>query len=334
MVLFVFVLVFLGTFFAFAGAPPSGRDDIADLSGTAVEFDPVACAEMPEPENRVCDFGPMFNLAGREHEMDPRLLAAVAFAESGFAADVIDCTRSSEDGAMGLMQFMPGTAAERGVDPCDPADAIFGAAEYLKEMYDELDDWELAVAGYNAGPQAVRDVGGIPQNGETELYVPKVMDKWDEYKRLFPGAVGGCPQANPSGSTEPIDQAHITQATRELANAVIACFGRDGDAIGCFAQRPGDKFEHPRGRACDFMIDDRSRGDAMAAWVQANHEELNVLYVIWWRRIWDPSMGDIPWEEWEPYNGASPHTDHVHVSVKLMPGDPAWAECPHSKCSE
>lgn len=71
----------------------------------------------------------------------------------------------------------------------------------------------------------------------------------------------------------------------------------------------------------------------MAAWLQANAEQLNILYVIWYRRIWEPSMGDVPHEQWSPYSGASDHTDHVHASVRLMPGDPGWAECPHSSCS-
>ena len=94
--------------------------------------------------------------------IDPRLVAAVAFVESHFAADVIDCRRPSEDGALGIMQFMPDTAREVGVDPCDPEEAIPGGARYLLAQYREFGTWELALAAYNAGPQSVRDIRRDP----------------------------------------------------------------------------------------------------------------------------------------------------------------------------
>jgi transglycosylase-like protein with SLT domain len=330
------VLVFGAFFVSLAGTPPSGRAARPAVAGTSVRWESEACAGLDAAEQRVCDFGPMFNLAGEEHDVDPRLLAAVAWQESDhFAPDVIACERASPDGALGLMQFLPATAAERGVDPCDTADAIFGAAGYLRELHEQFDeDWEVALAAYNAGPNGeVARCRCVPTNGETELYVPAVMDKWAEYQALFPGGVAGCPQAAPTGSTEHVTDDHNTAATNAMANAVVDCFGRAGHPIYCYDPRD-DTFEHPRGRACDLMLDDRSRGDEIAAWVQANAEELHVLYVIWWQRYWDPRMGEIPWEEWDPYTGPNPHTDHVHVSIELVPGDPGWAECPHDTCTE
>lgn len=148
-------------------------------------------------------------------------------------------------------------------------------------------------------------------------------------------AVGAdCPSGHTAGARDPVRDGHITAATEAMAAAVVSCFGRGTGGVGCYHPRSG-RYEHPRGRACDFMVtgDERRRGDAMAAWLQANAEQLNILYVIWYRRIWEPSMGDVPHEQWSPYSGASDHTDHVHASVRLMPGDPGWAECPHSTCS-
>jgi hypothetical protein len=363
----VLALVFaVPSFLALAGTPTFRTHPEREPSSTGVEFDPAACARLPGDERRLCDYGPLFNAAGEGSQIDPRLLAAVAYVESGYSADVIGCSRTSADGALGLMQFLPSTARERGVDPCDPTSAIFGAAKYLRDLHDQLAGlatatagpsgagrdqrrWELALAGYHAGPQAVRDAGGIPPGGATEAYVPRVMGKLEQYRSLFPstGGIGGCPVAAPSGSTDPIetDNDHITPATQAMANAVIECFGRGGRPIWCYDERRGDggRFEHPRGRACDFMItggdtaegDDRARGQAMAQFIADHAEELNVLYVIWYRRSWNPSDGDIPWERWRPYSGASPHTDHVHVSVRLLPGDPGWAACrPGISCSE
>lgn len=76
-------------------------------------------------------------------------------------------------------------------------------------------------------------------------------------------------------------------------------------------------YEHPKGRALDFMIDTpglgKPVGDALAAYVLANAARLNVMYVIWNRRvIW--MTGPRASEGWHAYTGTNPHTDHVHVS--------------------
>lgn len=372
LLLTVLVLFVVPVFFVLAGPPVPVGNEQATSSGLTVGFDPAVCARLPAPESRLCDYGNLFNQAGQQSRLDPRLLAAVAYAESGYAADVVDCRRASEDGALGLMQFMPGTAEERGVDPCDASSAILGAAKYLRDLYRELGPvaeasndtseehrWELAVAGYNAGPNGVRAAGGIPRNGETEVYVPRVMAKWEQYKGLFPGTggVGGCPVAAPSGSTDPIETDHhrITPATQAMANAVISCFGRGPHPIYCFDQRLGNgsKYEHPRGRACDFMItggsravgDAQARGQAMAEWLVDHADELNILYVVWYDRVWNSQhdADGVDWAQWRDYDGCkSPctnpstgHYNHVHVSIALQPGDPPWAECvPGISCRE
>ena len=112
----------------------------------------------------------LFNIAGARHGVDPRLLAAVAQVESGFNPSAV-----SRAGAQGLMQFMPGTAAGMGIDPLDPAQAVDGAARYLRQQLDRFGSVELALAAYNAGPGAVSRHGGIPPFAETQAYVPKVL---------------------------------------------------------------------------------------------------------------------------------------------------------------
>lgn len=93
--------------------------------------------------------------------------------------------------------------------------------------------------------------------------------------------------------------------------------------VGCF--RPGDRFEHPKGRACDFAANktgfagaaqgaDRTYGDRLAGWFVGNADRLGVLYVIWYRVIWTPAA------KWHAYSSAggdpaSDHTNHVHLSV-------------------
>ena len=118
-------------------------------------------------------YQPLFEAAGERWNVDPALLAAVAKTESAFNPNAV-----SHVGAQGLMQFMPATAAEIGVDPSDPASAIDGAARYLRTSLDQFGSAELAIASYNAGRGAVSRYDGIPPFRETQNYVTKVLEAW------------------------------------------------------------------------------------------------------------------------------------------------------------
>ena len=111
--------------------------------------------------------------------IDPRLLAAVVWAESGFDPNAL-----SRSGAIGLAQLMPGTAAGLGVNPHDPTQNLAGGARYLASMLERFGSVPLAVAAYNAGPNAVARAGGIPPKAETQAYVPRVLD----YHRTLGGS--------------------------------------------------------------------------------------------------------------------------------------------------
>lgn len=112
--------------------------------------------------------------AATRHGVDPRLVRAIAIAESNMNQDEI-----SEVGAIGVMQLMPETAAGLGVNPYDEAENIEGGTMFLKQMLDKFDgNVSYAVAAYNAGPGAVQRYGGIPPYGETQAYVGRVMDMY------------------------------------------------------------------------------------------------------------------------------------------------------------
>lgn len=82
----------------------------------------------------------------------------------------------SHAGAIGLGQLMPGTAALLGVDPDDWRQNLDGSARYFAAMLAEFGDARLALAAYNAGPEAVRLHGGIPPYLETQTHVRRVLD--------------------------------------------------------------------------------------------------------------------------------------------------------------
>ena len=114
-----------------------------------------------------------FERAARRHGIDPGLLRAVAWAESRGRNDAV-----SPKGALGIMQLMPGTAAELGVDPRDPIANIDGGAAYLARQLATFHDVPLALAAYNAGPGAVIRYRGVPPYRETQNYVGTIMQRW------------------------------------------------------------------------------------------------------------------------------------------------------------
>lgn len=115
---------------------------------------------------------PLLDEAGAASDLSPRLLEAIAYVESRFRHNVV-----SPKGAIGMMQLMPGTAGDLGVDPRNPAENARGGAAYLRQMLAMFDNnVELAVAAYNAGPNAVRKHNGVPPYAETRAYVAAVMD--------------------------------------------------------------------------------------------------------------------------------------------------------------
>ena len=113
------------------------------------------------------------------HGIDGRLLAALVWTESGFRPGAV-----SHAGALGLAQLMPGTARGLGVDPRDPLQNLDGGARYLRSQLDRFGRIDLALAAYNAGPGRVARAGpGIPNIVETQLYVVRVLDRYEQLSR-------------------------------------------------------------------------------------------------------------------------------------------------------
>lgn len=118
------------------------------------------------------EFDAIVESASAAHGVGTALIHAVIRAESAY-----DQFAVSSKGARGLMQLMPPTARQLGVsDPFDAYQNIFGGTRYLRMMLDAFDNsLPLALAAYNAGPNAVRRHKGIPPYKQTIRYVQKIQ---------------------------------------------------------------------------------------------------------------------------------------------------------------
>lgn len=114
-----------------------------------------------------------------KNNLDKDFVKSVVRHESGFNVNA-----TSKCGAMGLMQLMPATAESLGVtNAYDAEQNIAGGTKYLKGLMDRFDNnKELALAAYNAGPNAVKKYSGIPPYKETQNYVKNIMKTYDNYK--------------------------------------------------------------------------------------------------------------------------------------------------------
>ncbi len=122
------------------------------------------------------DLAEMLAKAGQAHNLDVDLLASLVKAESGGNAHAV-----SPAGARGLMQLMPSTAKDLGVeDSFKPDENVRGGSTYLDALLTYYhDNLALALAAYNAGPEAVAKYHGIPPYRETRAYVARVIHEFN-----------------------------------------------------------------------------------------------------------------------------------------------------------
>jgi hypothetical protein len=159
-----------------------------DIAAFETVPDPPAPPELKEPaptpspktgadgKLSAADLGEMLNKAGHEHNLDVDLLASLVKAESGGNVRAV-----SPAGARGLMQLMPGTAKGLGVeDSFKPDQNVRGGSAYLDALLTRYhDNLALALAAYNAGPEAVDRYRGIPPYRETRAYVARVIHEFN-----------------------------------------------------------------------------------------------------------------------------------------------------------
>lgn len=140
----------------------------------------VSCKNMTHTklEKRAFPYMSTIHTYANAYKVDPTLVKAIIAIESCF-----DRRAVSTVGAEGLMQLMPTTAKELGIhNSFDATNNIRGGVLYFSRMLSRFNyNVELALAAYNAGPNAVEKYGGIPPYSETQKYVKKVLKQYSKY---------------------------------------------------------------------------------------------------------------------------------------------------------
>ena len=165
----------------------AGSGDFLEVGATEivsvdiVPDPPAIAAKSDAPRLTQADVHQLMAQAGATHNLDVDLLASVVRAESGGNVRAV-----SRTGARGLMQLMPGTAAQLGVTDSFRADQnINGGTAYLDALLVRYHEHlALALAAYNAGPAAVDKYHGVPPYHETQVYVASVIREFNRRKRL------------------------------------------------------------------------------------------------------------------------------------------------------
>lgn len=156
---------------SFGNSSDSGSVDTTYTSETIKPYDDKALFKG--------SYADVINKYAKERNLEPALLAAIIKQESGFNPKA-----TSPAGAQGLMQLMPKTAKSLGVaNSFDPDQNVMGGSMYVRQQINKFKDLGLALAAYNAGPNnASVKAGKIPQNGETEKYVSKVIGNLKSFR--------------------------------------------------------------------------------------------------------------------------------------------------------
>jgi septal ring factor EnvC (AmiA/AmiB activator) len=210
-----------------------------------------------------------------------------------------------------------------GIDPsmslfvdAEPDDVIDRAivVDYLSTSnQDKIDQLNQALS---------RDEAAQENAAEQLEEVETDLDELDERRREVQRMIADYPVQEMGG------QYNITPRTEQMRELVIEEFGegRDVGGVGCYRAVGGWVVgEHPKGRACDFMVDANGsmppqdqidRGWAIAEWARENAEDLGIMYVIYRQQIWDVRRGDTGWRDMADRGSITEnHFDHVHISM-------------------
>ena len=155
------------------------HDGFRRISSRSWKHKPMQSLDTKNFAKNKIKFTPLIGKAARRYRIDEALLHAVVTAESAY-----DPRAVSRAGAVGLMQLMPATAKRYGThDRYNPEANVYAGTRYLRDLLQQFNNPQLAVAAYNAGENNVIKYGyKIPPFEETQKYVKKVFFYYEKYR--------------------------------------------------------------------------------------------------------------------------------------------------------
>lgn len=181
------------------------------------------------------DYRAVAQSAAQTAGIDPGIFLRMIQQESGFNPAAV-----SPAGARGIAQFMPGTAADLGIDPDDPEAALYAAAGLLRSHLDRFGSYSLALAAYNAGPGAVEQYGGVPPYAETQQYLSSILGSADAAPRGAIAPRRSSQMVTQQPASNPIDVLLGTAIQQMLFGQADTIAGRGLQAGQLTGYIPGD----------------------------------------------------------------------------------------------
>ncbi|WP_159941302.1 MULTISPECIES: hypothetical protein [unclassified Nocardiopsis] len=312
---------------ALSAAPRPGRGRAGALALTVLAAflawpGAPAAAAPAEPED-MNSLKERASALSEEYQGELRDMEGV-IAEAERAQKRADGTREEVEEALEQVRALAvATYTSGGVDPsmalfveADPDEVIDRAVviDYLSTSnQDKIDQLDQALSRDETAQETAEE-----QLAQAEEDLRELEERRTEVQRL----IADYPEQPMGGPL------NITPRTEQMRALVIEKFGegRDVGGVGCYRAVGGWVVgEHPKGRACDFMLhpsggmpsqEQIDRGWAIAEWARENADDLGIMYVIYRQQIWDVRRGDTGWRPMaDRGNLTENHFDHVHISM-------------------
>ncbi|MFD6951460.1 hypothetical protein A6A08_03905 [Nocardiopsis sp. TSRI0078] len=316
---------------AMAAALPAllrpGRARVAALAlalfGAFLALPQTAVSALPAEPESMSSLKERAEALGEEYNGDLRDMEGV-IQEAELAQERAEGTREDVEAAREQVRALAvATYTSGGVDPSmslfvetEPDEVIDRAVviDYLSTSnQDKIDQLAQALSRDETAQEAAEE-----RLEQAEEDLQELEDRRMEVQRL----IAAHPEQPMGGPL------NITPRTEQMRALVIEKFGegRDVGGVGCYRAVGGWVVgEHPKGRACDFMLNPNGnmpsqeqvdRGWAIAEWARENAEDLEIMYVIYRQQIWDRRRGDTDWRAMADRGSVTQnHFDHVHISM-------------------
>ncbi len=291
---------------------------------TPVAFASSASATAPadEPEQSLDELVDRSEELGDEYNGELRDMEGVLDEAEDAEERAEETTEEVEGATEQVRQLAVASYTNGGVDPAfslfvdDEPQVVLDEASVVEHLssanQDKVDLLEEAIE---------RDEKAQEDAEEKAATFEDDLDELESQREDVQELIADYPEQEMGGSD------NLTPRTRQMREVISEEFGEKKDlgGVGCFRESGGAVVgEHPKGRACDFMVaeyempneEQNERGQRITDWAQDNADRLGIMYIIYRQQIWDIRRGDEGWRDMEDRGSITEnHFDHVHVSM-------------------